>query len=135
MAKRNGWITVRGIIIAVAVILLAVGIWGGLRIASERGERARIEVAQQKAQDSIDQEAKKEQEKSDSEVAKNDDKESKPGNEQSSDNSSSSDVAVSSQGSVRVDEMPQTGSSAGSIFAIGLITFAVVSFLRSRQLP
>lgn len=134
MAKRNGWITTRGIIFTVAIILLAAGIWGGLKIASQRGEQARRDAAVEKAQEKIDEIAKNESTEKDAEKDE----------ERSGTQTNNNDVAVSTdddtegeslpQGGVAVDELPQTGpADAFAAIALGALAFSASAFAESKR--
>lgn len=123
MAKRNGWITVKSIVAAVAIIVLTALIIWGLYVVRERGDVARREEAVKVAQERLDEIAKQEvkepvtdtaTQNGDSEVAVNE------GNATAEPNTSG------------VSALPQTGPSDGmGIIGAALVVFAVASYASS----
>lgn len=108
MAKRNGWITIKSIMVTVGMIILAGFIIGGLYVARERGEEVRRETAIQQAQERLEeiaaQEVKEESETKEPPV---------------------------NQG---VEELPATGiQDVMTIFAVGALTFAIASYVQSQR--
>lgn len=136
MAIRN--VTRAGVGLVVGIIILGVLVWGGLSIVRDRGEQAR----QAEAIKIADEQLKTESEKG---VALNPDKDkdSNPKTESqngisgsgSQGSTSTAQPGGSTSGSAsNAAELPKTGPEAASIVALGLLTFATLSFVRSRQL-
>lgn len=137
-AKRNGWITIGGIITVVAVILLAFAIWGGLKIAGDRGEQARKDTAVQKAQDKIDEIAKQEQEKRDAEAKKaEEEKKAQAEKDEEVAAANGSGGVQGQQGAQQgqnAGELPQTGPTEQAALALGAMTFVSASYVASRRI-
>lgn len=123
MAKRNGWITIKGIIITAIIIVLALGVWGGLKIAEERGEQSRRAEAVREAEDRLDEIAARETETPDSEGGSEQAAEQQsPGREDDSDTAAT------------VGYLPETGpGDFVSVVALAGLAFVVSSFIASRR--
>lgn len=121
MAKRNGWITVKGIIITAIVVLLAVGVWGGLKLAEERGEQVRRAEAVEEAERNLENLTAREAEAAEKEA------EERAESEKSED--SDRDVAVGG-----VDNLPETGpGETMAVLALAGMAFATSSYVSSRR--
>lgn len=111
-----------GIYVLVSLVAAAIVI-GVIYFVSNRGEQARIDQAREIAQTEIDSEKKNAEVQQDT-----------------SDNSKSDDTASSDAGTGQQDtnetseELPQTGpvDTVLNLVVIGLVTFGVVSYVRSR---
>ena len=132
MAIRQ--VTRAGVGLVIGIILLAALVFGGLWLVRERGEQARREEAINIADQQL-------QAESDEGVALNPDapKGSADESGNATSNSGSSNQAnnsgnASSNSATPATELPQTGPEVGSIFVVGIITFVVFSYLRSRKL-
>lgn len=117
MAKRNGWITIKGIIIAAIIVVLALGVWGGVKIAQDRGEQVRRADAVKEAEDRLDEIASQEAETEDSEQA-----EEQPAEDEDS------RVAAT------IDEMPETGpGETMAVVGLAALAFAAASYATSKR--
>ena len=130
MAIRQ--VTRAGVGLVVGIIILGLLVLGGLWLVRDRGEQAR-------RQDAIaiaDQQLKKE---SDQGVALNTDDNKKSSTEQdpavqkpATTDQANGSTATNQPSSAA--ELPKTGPGSTSIVVIGVLSFAVMSFIRSRKL-
>jgi FtsZ-interacting cell division protein ZipA len=132
MAIRQ--VTRAGVGLVVGIIILGALVLGGMWLVRERGEQARREEAITIA----DQQLRAE---SDQDIAiappedKNNDAPAKPEESTTTGQTeSSNDSPVTATPPAAATELPQTGPGAISIVGIGLLSFAVASFLHSRKL-
>ena len=113
--------------LVVGIILIALLVLGGLLLVRERGQQARREEAITIADQQLKEESKQgvalDTNESDDTTAT----ESAPAPEPSSSTNATPAPAAAS-------ELPQTGPSAVSLVAVGLLTFAAASFVRSRAI-
>lgn len=124
MAKRNGWITVKGIFMAVAIIVIAGLIVGGLYVARDRSESAKREEAIKTAQEKLDEIASNEVK--DPEVISEGDKNSNKVDDFGSDTEESSEA---------VANLPETGSaeSIAALIAAATITYSAAFYVKSQR--
>ncbi len=117
MAMRNGWITVKGIVATVAVIVLAALIIGGLYVVRERSEQLRREEAIKVAQEQLETQT------------------SDPVSVNVEENGASiKEEATAGSGDFVGDKLPETGvSDLGALIAMVLLTATVTSFWQSRR--
>lgn len=136
MAIRT--VTRAGVGLVVGIIILGLLVLGGLWLVRERGDQARRAEAITIAEQQLRAESNK-----DEDVALNngDDKKeestAKPGNTSSEPEGvkpTPQTEATPVKPAAPAAELPQTGPNAASFVAAGLLSFAVVSFMRSRKL-
>jgi len=131
MAIRQ--VTRAGVGLVVGIIILGALVLGGMWLVRERGEQARreeaITIADQQLQAESDQ---------DIAIAPEDtsnDAPAKPeGSTTTGQTENSNDSPVTATPPAAATELPQTGPGAISIVGIGLLSFAVASFVHSRKL-
>jgi len=135
MAIRT--VTRAGVGLVVGIIILGLLVLGGLYLVRERGEQARraeaINIADQQLQAESD---------SDIAISTDGDAEETPAAEEQpattgqTDTSDDSPVSAAPPATppAAAAELPQTGPDAISIVGLGLLSFAVVSFIHSRKL-
>jgi len=134
MAIRT--VTRAGVGLVVGIIILGLLVLGGLYLVRERGEQARraeaINVADQQLQAESDK---------DIAISTDGDDDKTPVKEEpatAGQNDTSDDSPVSpaspSTPPAAAAELPQTGPDAFSFVGLGLLSFAVVSFIHSRKL-
>ena len=119
MAIRN--VTRAGVGLVIGIIILAALVFAGLWYVRERGEQARREEAINIAEEQL--EAESEQEVA---INTNEDQE----------NESSEDIpqtGVTTTEPAATNELPQTGPELASIVGLGVLSFAVASFVHSRK--
>jgi FtsZ-interacting cell division protein ZipA len=130
MAIRN--VTRAGVGLVIGIIILGLLVFGGLWLVRERGDQAR----RQEAINIANEQLKSESEQG---VALNNDK-NQSSNSQSQNSGSQSSNSTSQSGSStsntssNASELPQTGPKETTAVVLGFLTFAVVSFVRSRKL-
>ena len=130
MAIRT--VTRAGVGLVVGIIILGVLVLGGLWLVRERGEQARreeaITIADQQLMEESNQgialDTNKDADKDTAGEA------AKP--EESTQNDQPGNTTTNTQ-SGTATELPQTGPEAVPFVAIGLLSFAVMSFMRSRK--
>ena len=130
MAIRQ--VTRAGVGLVVGIIILGALVLGGLYLVRERGEQARREEAINIADQQL-------QAESDEDIAISTDDESEaPAKEEESATTGQTDTKedspVSATPPAATSELPQTGPDAISFVGLGLLSFAVVSFIHSRKL-
>ena len=140
-------VTRAGVGLIIGIIVLAGLVWGGLYLVKERGEAARrdetLKIAEQKLKDESNKGVALNQGDKDKDTSKGDDKNDAssggssttlPGG-QSNNGSEGDNANLPTTGpSVEVTELPQTGVvDTGSILAVGLLTFSVISYIVSRR--
>jgi FtsZ-interacting cell division protein ZipA len=113
--------------LVVGIILIALLVLGGLLLVRERGQQARREEAITIADQQLKEESKQGVALDTNEDDNTTATESAPAPEPSSSTNATPAPAAAS-------ELPQTGPSAISFVAIGLLTFATASFVRSRTI-
>ena len=128
MAIRN--VTRAGVGLVIGIIVLGLIVFGILWFVRERGEQARHQEAINIANEQL---------KSQSEqgVALNQDNNSSSNSNSQNSNSTNQSNNSSTQtnnSASNSSELPKTGPEATPILAVGLLTFAVASFMRSRKL-
>jgi len=130
MAIRT--VTRAGVGLVVGIIILGLLVLGGLWLVRERGEQARREEAITIADQQL-------QAESDEGVALNTDEgaNEKPAEpaptEESPATASPTDNSAARQPS-SATELPQTGPEVASVVVVGILSFALMSFIRSRKL-
>lgn len=137
MAIRT--VTRAGVGLVVGIIILGLLVLGGLWLVRERGDQARRDEAITIADQRLKAESRQD-------AAQNSDNTNSDNNEEES-NPKPSEVASEPQNTPTIpqggtsttnpesaDELPQTGPEATSIAALGILSFAVLSFVHSRKL-
>jgi len=129
MAIRT--VTRAGVGLVVGIIILGLLVLGGLWLVRERGEQARrteaINIAEQQL---------KEESNDGAALNTGEDSPAKPGDAATKPEGSTTipQGGVSTAQPQAASELPQTGPELVSFVAIGLLSFAVASFIRSRKL-
>ncbi len=123
MAIRR--VTRAGVGLVVGIIILAALVFAGLWFVRERGEQTRrdeaINIAEQQLQDMADDEVAIDVDESESTT----ETETAP--------SDSETRGATTDNAPAATELPQTGPEVTPILAAGILTFAAVSFARSRK--
>jgi len=133
MAIRQ--VTRAGVGLVVGIIILGALVLGGLYLVRERGAQARREEAITVADQQL-------QAESDKEIALNSDDDKQetpaetpaPAKTEEPTKAPQTTPAPTKPQPAAATELPQTGPEAFSFVAVGLLSFAVVSFVRSRKL-
>ncbi|MDB5162544.1 MAG: hypothetical protein JWO54_58 [Candidatus Saccharibacteria bacterium] len=120
MAIRQ--VTRAGVGLVVGIIILGLLVFGGLWLMRERGEQARRTEAINIANEQLKAESERE-------VAIDTDKDEE--SEQSNNAPTTTEAATPAPSAAA--ELPQTGPEAISFIGIGLLSFAALSFVRSRK--
>jgi len=131
MAIRT--VTRAGVGLVVGIIILGLLVLGGLYLVRERGEQARreeaINIADQQLQAESDE---------DIAISTDGDINETPAQEQTPATTGQTDTGddspISAAPPAAASELPQTGPDAISFVGLGLLSFAVVSFIHSRKL-
>lgn len=132
MAKFT-WVrpTRSGVLMTIGIIVLAGLLLGGLFWLKQTGEQARRDEAISTAEQQLQQE-------SEQGVALNegDTTQTENTNEETSEGQAQSDTSSVASSAADVQELPQTGPAANVIgmVVVGLVTFAIASYYRSRRL-
>jgi len=130
MAIRQ--VTRAGVGLVVGIIILGVLVLGGMWLVRERGEQARreeaINIADQQLQAQSNEDIAIKPNDSNNAPVKQDE----PAKTGQTDPSANSPVTATPPAAAT--ELPQTGPGAISIVGIGLLSFAVASFVHSRKL-
>jgi FtsZ-interacting cell division protein ZipA len=132
MAIRT--VTRAGVGLVVGIIILGLLVLGGLYLVRERGEQARREEAINIADQQLQAESNKDiaintDDNSNETPAKEDAAPAATGQADTKDES-----PVTTTPPAAATELPQTGPGAISVVGIGLLSFAVASFVHSRKL-
>lgn len=117
-------VTRAGVGLVVGIIILAGLTYAGLWYVRDQGEQARREEAITIAEEQLKKE-------SEQDVAISPDKSAS--SEQAEGSKTTPPSTQSSSHASNGAELPQTGPDAMSIIVIGLLSFALVSFIRSRK--
>lgn len=132
-------ITRAGVGLTAGIILLALVVLGGLYFAKERGEQARREEAIQIAQENLEQESEQggaivpsvDGEAENENENENENQGTGSSNGGTSNNSGDEELP---EGGQPPSELPATGpAETFSMVGLGLLVFAVVSYLASRR--
>ncbi len=132
MAKFT-WVrpTRSGVLMTIGIIVLAGLLLGGLFWLKQTGEQSRRDEAISTAEQQLQQE-------SEQGVALNegDTTQTENTNEETSEGQAQSDTSSVASSAADVQELPQTGPAANVIgmVVVGLVTFAIASYYRSRRL-
>lgn len=127
MAIQGGWRLTRfGVAVVVGIVLLTALVIGGLLIARDRGEQAQRAEAVKIAEEKLKQEA-------DKGVAL---EVTIPGSEkdEAGEQGGANSSSETAQTPGTATQLPETGPEVLSIVAVGAISFAVASYIRSRKL-
>lgn len=127
------YVTRAGVGLVVGIIILAILVFAGLWFVRERGEQAR----RQEAINIADQQLKAESNQGvalTTDGANSSTESSSSGSSDSSTNTSDSSSSATSQTPAVATELPKTGAEAGPVFIVGIMTFVVFSYVRSRKL-
>ncbi len=126
------YVTRAGVGLVVGIIVLGLIVFGILWLVRDRGEQARhqeaINIANQQLKSQSDQGVALNKGDNSSSNSQNSNSTNQSGSTSTQSNGSTSGSASNSS------ELPKTGPEATPIIAVGLLTFAVVSFMRSRKL-
>lgn len=130
MAIRT--VTRAGVGLVVGIIILGLLVLGGLWLVRERGEQAQRAEAISIADRQLEAE-------SDKDVVLNTDEDTKEETETPAKPEEPAETTPADRPSTTVkpeaaEELPQTGPEAASIAVFGILSFAVMSFIRSRKL-
>lgn len=131
MAIRQ--VTRAGVGLVVGIIILGLLVLGGLWLVRERGDQARREEAITIADQQLKAESDEDIALNTGEGTNEESTEQAPAEESPVITSPADNSAVASQPSSAA-ELPRTGPEAASIVAIGVLSFALLSFIRSRKL-
>jgi len=135
MAIRT--VTRAGVGLVVGIIILGLLVLGGLYLVRERGEQARraeaINVADQQLQAESDKDIAISTDGDDDKTPVKEEEPATTGQNDTSDDSPVSPASPSTSPAAAA-ELPQTGPDAFSFVGLGLLSFAVVSFIHSRKL-
>lgn len=132
-------ITRAGVGLTIGIIILALVVLGGLYLVKQRGEQARRDQAVKIAEQNLESQSNGANVLSPDDSSKNSSNSSNSSNSgsqgsSSTSNNSSSGSSSPSNGVASTGELPQTGPSDGIAFvALGLLTFAGVSYYISRR--
>ena len=131
MAIRQ--VTRAGVGLVVGIIILGLLVLGGMWLVRERGEQARreeaINIADQQLQAQSDEDIAIKPDDTSSDAPAKPEPSATTGQTETQNNS-----PVTSNPPAAATELPQTGPGAISIVGIGLLSFAVASFVHSRKL-
>jgi hypothetical protein len=129
------YVTRAGVGLVIGIIVLGLIVFGILYFVRERGDQARqqeaINIANEQLKSQSDQGVALNQ---DNNSSSNSSSQNSNSTNQSGSSSSQSNSATMPQTSTAPGELPKTGPEATPIVAVGLLTFAVASFMRSRKL-
>ena len=114
-------VTRTGVVLAVGILIGAVILFGLLQIVRDRGEQARREEAIAIAEENL---------KTESEQGIAIEVKDEPSTEGAATESSPASGAEA----VATNELPQTGPEVGALVVVGFVTFALISYWRSRKL-
>jgi hypothetical protein len=127
-------LTRAGIGLVIGIIILALVVFGGIRLVRERGEQARRDEAIAIADQQIEQQ-------DDQDIAIGSGNSTLNNPDQAAPSQSTDQAPASSNGAASTpapasdaNELPQTGPELMPIVAFALLSFATVSYIQSRKL-
>ena len=136
MAIRN--VTRAGVGLVVGIIILGLLVLGGLWLVRERGETARreeaITIAEQQLQQDSNEDAALNGNESSNEATDEATTDDTPAVADEPAGATENDRPATAAEPEATTTLPQTGPEAASIAVLGVLSFAVVSFIRSRKL-